>query len=206
MFSNRVQAIERGDDQADERVLARFKKWAARFKELEKEADEDIKLLTTEIPIIEKMIEVKGIGELLAAKVVSMIDIERADSVSALWRYAGYGVINGEREKPTKGEKLHYNARLKTTCYVVAGSFLKSNSPYRQIYDSAREYYAANRPDWSKGRQHNAAIRKMIKCWLAHLWLEWRKLEGLSTRPLYVNNHLGHEHYYAPQEFGWPTR
>jgi hypothetical protein len=143
------------------------------------------------------------VGDILAAKVISMIDIQRADTVSALWRYAGYGVVNGEREKPTKGEALHYNKRLKTTCYLIGSSFLRSNSPYRQIYDSSKEYYETNR-DWTKLHRHHAAMRKMIKVWLSHLWEVWRTLEGLPVRNIYAEDKLGHNHYISPQDYGWP--
>lgn len=203
-FSNRMGAVERGADNMDERSYKLLERWMNRFDELEDEIDETIEELVEDEPIVEYAIQVKGIGKMLAAKAICMIDIERDDTVSALWRYAGYGVVDGVKEKPTKGEKLHYNARLKTTCYLIGGSFLKSNSPYRKVYDDAREYYDANRPDWTKAHKHNAAMRKMIKVWLAHLWLVWRTIKGLSTRPLYVNEKLGHSTYMNPQEFGWP--
>ena len=138
-----------------------------------------------------------------AAKIISMIDIERAPHVSSLWRYAGYAVFDGEREKPTKGEKLHYNKRLKTACYLLGGSFLKSNSPYRKEYDSAREYYDANRPEWTKAHCHQAAMRKMIKLFLQHYWVVARTLEGLPVTMPYVHDKLGHAHYYPPQDYGW---
>ena len=203
-FSNRLDAIERGDDQPSNGSIELLERWHKRFSDLEKELDQDIAQLVDGVLLVELMTEVKGVGKILAAKVISMIDIERADTVSALWRYAGYGVINGEREKPVKGEKLHYNKRLKSTCYLVGSSFLKSNSPYRQIYDNAKEYYEINRTDWTKLHRHNAAMRKMIKVWLSHLWEVWRKLEGLPVRNIYAEDKLGHNHYIKPQDYGWP--
>ena len=203
-FGNRISAIERGSDQADGATNELITRWQERFDALEAEADRDIAALVKDRPIVKAMTQVRGVGFLLAAKVVAMIDIERAATVSALWRYCGYAVMDGERERPTKGEKLHYNSRLKTTCYLVGTSFLRSNSPYRKIYDLAREYYAANRPDWTEGHRHNAAMRKMIKVWLAHLWVIWRTLEALPVRVLYVMEKLSHTHYRTPQEFGWP--
>jgi hypothetical protein len=201
-FGNRLSAIERGTDSgaASKSIIER---WVERFQKLEDEADGDIADLVDDIPIVDEMIKVKGIGKLLAAKLISMIDIEKADTVSALWRYCGYAVIDGERERPTKGEKLHYNARLKTTCYLVGTSFLRSASPYRSIYEDARVYYDANRPDWTKLHKHNAAMRKMIKVYLSHLWVVWRELEGLPVTALYVEEKLGHTHYRTPGEFGW---
>jgi hypothetical protein len=199
-FSNRISAIERGTDTSDSDVI---EKWLSRFQGLEDELDKDISKMVKGNELIERMTEIKGVGDILAAKVISMIDIREASTVSSLWRYSGYAVIGGAREKPTKGEKLHYNSRLKTTCYLIGQSFLRCNSPYRSVYDAAREYYEANRPDWTKGHQHNAALRKMIKVWLSHLWLVWRQMEGLETRPLYVHERLNHEHEYLPSEFGW---
>ena len=155
------------------------------------------------MPIVQRVTKVKGIGPMLAAKLVSMIDIERADTVSSLWRYGGWAVIDGQRERPTAGEKLHYNSRLKTTCYLIGVSFLKSNSPYRKVYDDARAYYSANRPDWTEGHRHNAAMRKMIKMFLSALWLVWRQLEGLPITYPYAHERLGHQHYNSPEDFGW---
>jgi len=203
-FGNRLSAVERGADEMGQGSQDLLTRWNDRFQFLEDELDKDIESLVEDVDIIRYAVAVKGIGPILAAKVISMVDIREADTVSALWRYAGYAVIDGQRERPTKGEKLLYNARLKTSCYLVGSSFLKSNSPYRRVYDSAREYYAANRPDWTKGHQHNAAMRKMIKVWLSHLWEVWRKLEGLPVRDLYSQDKLGHNHYMSPQEFGWP--
>lgn len=206
-FNNRIKAIERGADEASERDTKMLMKYHDRLKREERELDEDIKELAQDLPIIERMIEVKGIGYLLAAKVVSMINIEIDDTVSSLWRYAGYGVDeNGERDRPIKGEKLKYNKRLKAACYLVGTSLLKSRggSSYRETYDKAREYYDANRPDWTKGHKHNAALRKMTKLWLSHLWLEWRKLKGLSITEPYVQEKLGHTHIITPQQMGWP--
>lgn len=202
-FSNRASAIVRGSDQAGAATQELVERWQQRFDELETAADKDISALVENMPIVAAMTEVRGVGKLLAAKVVAMIDIERAGTVSALWRYAGYGVKDGERERPVKGEKLHYNLRLKTTCYLVGSSFLRSNSPYRAVYDESKEYYQNNRPDWTKAHIHNAAMRKMIKTWLAHLWQVWREMEGLETRELYAMDRLGHEHYKSPAEFGW---
>lgn len=202
-FSNRMSAIERGVDIPTNGSAETIGKWLVRFQELENELDKDIAKEVKGNELVDRMTKVKGVGDILAAKVISMIDISRADTVSSLWRYAGYGLTDGERDRPTKGEKLVYNKRLKTTCYLVGGSFLKCNSPYRRIYDDAREYYEANRPDWTKAHQHNAAMRKMIKLWLSHLWLIWRQVEGLDTRAPYVQDRLGHTHIYSPSEFGW---
>jgi hypothetical protein len=203
-FGLRLGAIERGDDTASPDEVASLEKWNGIFGELEGLLDKDIKDAVKDQPIFEYLERVKGVGVQLAAKMIAMIDIERCDTISALWRYAGYAVIDGEREKPTKGEKLHYNNRLKATIYNVGGSFLKCNSPYRQFYDEAKEYYQTNRTDWTKMHIHLASQRKMVKVFLAHLWLVWRELKGLPLNGgLYVEERMGHTHIVTPHAFGW---
>ena len=203
-FGNRISAVEGGRDTADEHTMNIFNSWNERFTMMEAQLDSDISDLIEDVPIIDALVSIKGIGKILAAKLVSAIDIEQADTVSALWRYAGYAVINGEREKPTKGEKLHYNAELKKNLYLVATSFMRCGSPYREIYDSAREYYDVKHPEWTKGHSHNAALRKMTKLFLSHLWEHWRTLEGLPLREAYVFDQLGHDHKQSRFDFGWP--
>ena len=203
-FGNRLGAIQRGADASDghqEEVVARY---LARFEALEKELDADIRELVKDYPIYAELSSVRGIGPGLAAKLIALIDIREADTVSALWRFAGLAVINGEREKLVKGEKAHYSGRLKTTMYLVGTSFLRSGSPYRQVYDEARVYYES-REGWTKLHQHLAAMRKMEKLFLAHLWERWRTLEGLPIRVPYVQEVLGHTGIRRPQEFGWPS-
>lgn len=214
-FGNRISAIERGVDSSNPASISTLNVWLERFKELESNADDDIDDAVFGMRIVEEMTEVKGVGKLLAAKIVALIDITVPTTVSKLWRYAGYGVVEtedektgekiGKREWPTKGEKIHYNKRLKTTLYLLATSFLRTNSPYRRVYDDAREYYDRTRPDWTKGHKHAASMRKMIKMYLAHLWSTWRVIEGLPIRSPYVHEKLGHTTMLKATDFGWPV-
>lgn len=203
-FGNRLSAIERESDNGSSQQRRTVERWLNRFAELEKELDKDIAAAAGEYPIYDYVTTVKGVGPLLAAKLISMIDITIPSTPSALWKYAGYAVEGGERDRLRKGEKAPYNTRLKTTCYLIGTSMLRCNSPYRAVYDAAKERYQATR-DWSKGRVDMAARRKMIKVFLVHLWLVWRELEGLPTRTPYVQEYMGHTHIITPQEMGWPT-
>jgi ribosomal protein S13 len=203
-FGNRLAAIENAtDDPSDSIQASVIDKWLIIFTDLEGQLDKDITKLVKDIPIYEEMSNVKGIGPMLAAKIIAMVDIERAQTISALWRYCGYGVKDGERERPIKGEKLHYNKRLKTSLYLVATSFLRCNSPYREFYDRARVRYDETRPDWTDGHKHNAAMRKMTKMFLSHLWQRWRILEGLPIRTPYSSEYLDHSTVYEPKDYGW---
>lgn len=203
-FNNRLKAVERGDDVVSDGDRVILESLYNRFVVMEEELDDRIRALTEGIDIIEVMEGVRGVGKLTAAKIVAYIDIHRADTISALWRYAGYGVRDdGTRDRHVAGEISVFNKNLKRECRLLATGLMRANSPYRKIYDDAREYYDANRPDWTAAHKHNAALRKMIKMFLAHLWLVWREFEGLPTREPYVSEKLGHTHIVAPREMGW---
>lgn len=203
-MNNRVKAIESGRDPAPSSTLSIIKRYREQFVDMEKETEHIIGELSQDYEIIKRMTNVKGIGFILAAKVVSLIDISKAKNVSSLWRYAGYGVDeNGNADRLKKGQKSKSNRRLRVVCFVVASSFLKTKSPYSEIYYSAREYYEKNRSDWSKMHIHLAAQRKMMKIFLQHLWVTWRSIEGLDTNKPFVHDILNHTNYKKPDEYGW---
>ncbi len=200
-MGNRKSAVDRGMSEIDPEITERY---ANRFLAVEEEAKADIAEAVKDHKMWDWMQRVKGIGPGLAGCLLAHIDIERAQTVSGLWKYAGQGVSDGVRDKPTKGEKLPYNAELKRICYLISSSFMKSDSPYREEYEEAKEFYQRTKTDWTAGHIHNAASRKMVKLFLSHLWEEWRTREGLSVRPPYalqVLNHDGYkpaEHYLKP--------
>lgn len=190
--SNRFHAYERDD------LFIRLTK---KFFDIEKEIQNQMKKYLQEHQVWPWLSQVKGIGPTLGCKLLSQIeDISKFDTVSKLWRYAGLAVIDGEAERKKKGEKVHFNPRLKTCMFLIGQAFLKGRSPYRIIYDEAKKYYTDNR-DWTPKHIHNAALRKMEKIFLAHLWQKWREVEGLDTREEYVFEVLGHEHRYMPKDF-----
>lgn len=85
---------------------------------------------------------VKGMGPTLSTKILGLIgDIERFGTISKLWSFSGFGLYDGKIQRPVKGQRLSYNRRLKTAVYLAGDSFIKSRSPYRDIYDEAKVYY-----------------------------------------------------------------
>lgn len=196
-IGNRIGAVERA---ADDAPLSRsIEKLFLDLRDGERAIFGDMEDALVGHPAMPWLGRVKGIGPTLATKMLALIgDVSTFTTVSKLWRFAGYAVIDGHRERPVKGEKLHYCAPLKTTMYLVAGSFLKAKSPYEQLYRNARERYAARElakpkaEQWPDGRQHLTAIRVMNKVFLQHLWLTWRQALDLPTRSLYVEERLGH--------------
>lgn len=47
----------------------------------------------------------------------------------------------------------------------------------------------------SDGHRHNAAMRYMVKMFLAEFWKQWRTLEGLPVREPYAEQYLGLKHH-----------
>lgn len=203
-FGNRVYALTEGKDRAGKDVIKTMLSLYQHFKDAEEIATKLMTEMAQDYPIIDAMSSVRGVNKILAAQMVALIgDIDRFETVSKLWRYAGYAVIDGKAERPKRGEKLHYNKRLKTTCFKVGNSLLRSGSPYRQIYDQEKERQL--RRGLAKGHAHYRAMRKMIKLFLAHLWEVWRRMEGLPTRRPYALDKLGHSTYIPPEQFGWQS-
>jgi hypothetical protein len=79
--------------------------------------------------------DLDGIGPVLAAGLAAHIDPSRSKYVSSLWKYAG---LAPGADKPVKGIRLPYNARLKTLCYKIGESFVKVSGKdgafYGQLY------------------------------------------------------------------------
>jgi hypothetical protein len=203
-FGNRIAAIEGGNDDAGPEMIELLARWHERLLELEREADKDIARLAAHMPIIKEAVKVKGCGFVNVAKVIALMGgISSFETVSQLWRFAGYAVIDGQAERLRKGEKAHFNRRLKTACWLLATGLMRANSPYRREYDAARERYEMTHAEWTDGHKHNAALRKMVKLWLSHLWEAWRELEGLPTRPPYALEYLKHNTHKSRFEYGW---
>lgn len=87
-------------------------------------------------PIWEWLLSRRGIGEGLAAQLLAQIDdISNFETVSKLWRFAGFAVFDGKAESKITDEKRHYNGRLKGICFNIADQFIRQQTPhYVDIY------------------------------------------------------------------------
>jgi hypothetical protein len=179
-----------------------------------------------EIPIYRDYLHsVTGVGPAMAGVLIAFFDPRRAPRVSGFWKYAGLDVDKGsgrsrreehlvEREYTDRNGEIKtrmgvtYNPFLKTKLMgVLGGSFLRSGSEWRNVYDGYKHRLESDRarqkvsvavwkkrykinPEearklWTPGRIHAAATRYMIKMFLAEFWLKWRTMEGLPvTTPL----------------------
>jgi len=147
--------------------------------------------------------KINGIGPILAAGLIGYIeDIERFETVSKLWAYAGLHVVGGKAPRRRRGQKINWNPKLRVLCWKIGESFVKmrGGGGYRDLYEKHREQYET-REDLKKepkGRRYAMAKRKTVKLFLSHLWEVWRRLEGLPIRRTYVEEKLGHKDIIEP--------
>ena len=193
---------------------------------------------------------VKGVGGENIAKVVAPIDIEKANTISSLWKFAGWAPDKeGKAMRRVKGGgKLEYNSQLRSMCWRLAGSLKRAKGKFYQYYIQEKDKYterfenqgykilATPQGKWTclncgaswnkqreitpccanqqiekklreeppgviwKGHLDAMAVRKMIKMFLACLWLVWREAEGLPVTAPYSIEKLGHSKLISPWE------
>jgi len=222
----RVSSSERGKSNLD----AQFEKDMMQHAKLDELVRYSTKIMVEAGkaigPIWDWMVSIRGLGEGgLAAQLLAQIDdIAAFGTVSKLWRFTGQAVIDGQAEKNQRGEKSHYNRRLKAMCYLIADSFIKQQTPpYVDIYYDEKERLRRLHPHvlcrnegviwedcekkkehkrmYNDGHLHHMAMRKMIKIFLQHLWVTWRQYEGLPISQPYVQAIMGHANIVpAPME------
>jgi hypothetical protein len=76
-----------------------------------------------------------GIGPIIASGLAAHIDVAKARTISAVWRFAG---LAPGFDRKVKGQKLPYNARLKVLAWKAGQSFVKvsgkEGATYGKLY------------------------------------------------------------------------
>jgi hypothetical protein len=101
---------------------------------------------------------------------------------------------------------------------VMGSSLLRTGSPYRRFYDEYKHRITTDPARtkgtladkkklirdgrgadaeliWHKLRVHRAAMRYMVKSFVADFWRKWREIEGLAVVPRYHEAVMGHQHH-----------
>lgn len=147
-----------------EQIYSEFKsKVFNRLVEAEKSIVSIAKYSLRDEPIWNNFLKhVKGIGPVFAMGLVSYLGYcEKFPTIAKLIRYAGYATIDGVAEKRKRGEKCHFNPRLKTLLWLIGESFVKQKSEYRAIYEKYRQIYAER---WGENNCNSQACKKIGKC------------------------------------------
>lgn len=218
--NNRLLAYQRGTDNLDKESLEMLEAQKEQtMKQLGRAERRIAKFVgKMESPIAQAALKIKGLGHLTIAQLLVYIEIEKARYASSLWAYCGYDKPSHQRyEKNVAGGG---NKTLRSAMYRMADSMIKTRSIYRDVYDREKEKLANSKrivqsrntqgkliecewKDTKPSHRHGAAMRKMIKHFLADFWIVWRTLEGLETNDLYVKEKMGHTGIILPEERGW---
>lgn len=94
-------------------------------------------------------------------------------NIAKLWAYCGHGDPTRKKAKGMTAEQAFSlgNPRAKMVVHLLSEACMKQRtSPYRIVYDHARNTYA-DREGWTPGHQHAAALRKVGKEVLRDLWI-----------------------------------
>jgi len=248
-INNQLLAFKRGTDDYNpetaeilESMLVPPTTW---LREIDKQVTKHLK--TSDDPLVKCLLNVPGCGPVTTAYLLVYVDLEKAKSPSALWKYVGLHCSSSERY--TKGVKGGGNKTLRTVLYNTACSMMKSKTnPYREVYDTTKAklavsdklvktYTTKGRADDAKGiaeneskfveidgeevlvrkgkqvekawkdvapgHRHGAALRAIIKHFLADFWMIGRRARGLPERTLYAEQILHHDGIIKPESRGW---
>lgn len=207
----RISSIEKGKSNMDIEIEQRFLERLHLDDHIDNAKKFMIEMAEDTTPDTwEWVTSIKGLGAgSLAARLIAQIDdIGKFATVSKLWRYSGFAVIDGKAEKNKRGEKSHKNSRLCSTCWLIGEQFIRQQTPlYSEIYYNEKERQRNLHPvkimengktRYNDGHIHNMARRKTIKIFLQHLWVKWREAEGHPVTKPYVQGILGHDHIIPP--------
>lgn len=177
-------------------------------------------------PVGQWLMAQKGIGPVISAGLLAHIDIHKAQTAGAIWKYAGIDPT----QKWEKGQKRPWNAQLKVLCWKAGESFVKvsgkEDALYGKLYKERKEFEHKRNEEgynkevalekakkvgkntdayksYSQGKLppahiHARATRYAVKIFLSHLHEVWRKSEGLEVPNPFAIAHLGHVHKIEP--------
>jgi len=223
-ISNQLEACERQTDKHLDEVIEFLQEDRKGVKRKLNQFDYRLKKQVKELAKTDKLVAtalcVPGTAEVTVAGLYYYIDLAKARHASSVWKYVGLDVPSWQRYQ--KGKKGGGNRNLRTILYAWGDSQIRLATLYSQIYYNTKHRYEhSSRLVWThvKGKKgvhqkpwkdvapshrHGAAIRKMIKIFLAHYWMVGRRLHGFPTSSLWIEEH-GEEHrIIPPHEMGWP--
>jgi len=147
------------------------------------------------------------------------LDFGLARHASCFWAYAGLDKPSYDRY--TKGMTSGGNKSLRTALFTMADSMMKTKGAYRKVYDDYKNRLSNSDKmtksrntqgrlidcawkDTKPGHRHGAALRIIMKHFLADLWRMGRTYYGFPVDVLYPEAFLGENHRtIMPEERGW---
>lgn len=130
---------------------------------------ETIEQRLTEIPYIDKLLEIKGIGMITVCGFIAEVgDIRRFDNPKQLQKLAGYAIVNNSSGKHNGESHISYRGRkrLRYILYEAAISLVGKNVEFKEIHN----YYLTRDKNPLKKMQSIIAVAcKVIRIFYAIL-------------------------------------
>lgn len=150
------------------------------IKEIQALLSKAIRKIAEQYPIIQDFLSLEGIEFEPAIKLILLLKIEKASSVSGIWQYCGYGIRPGT-----------FNTEAHELCILLTTQLTGLNAAYASAYEDALKL-SDNVPQKAR-----ALITRTI---LAHLYEHWRQYLGrLKKRDMPNDRPFADRHKY-----GWP--
>ena len=143
--------------------------------------------ILVEIPYVDKLMEIKGIGLITVSGFLAEVgDIKRFDNPKQLQKLAGYAIVADQSGKHTGESRISYRGRkrLRYVLYEAAISVVGKNAEFREIH----EYYRTRKKNPLKKMQSVIAVAcKIIRIFYAILTkgitYDAEKVRGDIKRP-----------------------
>lgn len=134
-------------------LLSDYEMYSQRMEELIKTIEEKLK----EIPYIDKLMEIKGIGMItICGFIAEAGDIRRFDNPKQLQKLAGYAIVSNDSGKHNGESHISYRGRkrLRYVLYEAAISLIGKNPEFKEIHN----YYLTRKENPLKKMQSVIAV------------------------------------------------
>lgn len=134
-------------------LLSDLEVYGGRLEELQEGIEKKLK----EIPYVDKLMEIKGVGMVTVSGFIAEVgDIGRFDNPKQLQKLAGYAIVANESGKHNGESRISYRGRkrLRYVLYDAAISLIGKNAEFREIY----EYYRTRKENPLKKMQSVVAV------------------------------------------------
>ena len=152
------------------------------------------------------LLSVRGIGPVISAGLLAHIDINQCETVGHIWSYAGLDPT----KKWNRGEKRPWNAELKTLCWKIGESFVRSKgheeAVYGALYDQRKIYEIEKNESGQYAEQAKLVLEKTPKHKQAAIYKAGKLPDGhihMRAKRYAVKQFLSDLHaYWYRIEFG----
>ena len=144
-------------------LLADYEQFSNRLEDLVKQMEEQMEEQLSQIPYIDKLLEIKGVGfKTVSVFIAEVGDLSRFDNPKQLQKLAGLAIVSDESGKHKGESHISYRGRkrLRYALYEMALSVVGKNAEFKELH----RYYTERKKNPLKKMQSLIAIAcKLIR-------------------------------------------